>query len=186
LEKRRELDVNSAMARLQTVLRPLTSQPECDTCRLCEEHVGLVYLLGDEAPISRRHSLPVITSVKGAQYLSHTHNGLCVAFEAGAGRCQIYADRPLACRIYPLDLMCFKGVFWWVIYIECPIAQRFMHDRQMEVFIGITAALEKTFSKEYFQHWMKTERSTEDIEAFTFEELKVAKLRPFGGPINTL
>src|SRR5882762_4996977 len=96
---------------LYDILRPLSSQTECQSCTLCEEHVGLVYLVGSEA---KGHRLPIVMTSNTAQYLGRTHEGLCAAFDNEKGLCRIYNERPLCCRLYPLDLMKLEGRIWWV------------------------------------------------------------------------
>src|SRR5689334_20873206 len=108
---------------LRGALAFLTSQPECETCRLCEENVGLVYLIGDEAQRIPKLQLPILTTSHGVNYLGRTTDGWCCSFNPDSNTCKIYEDRPICCRIYPLDLMRINNEVWWVIHSECPIAQ---------------------------------------------------------------
>src|SRR5581483_798372 len=158
----------SQMESLYQVLRPLATQPECQSCRLCEEHVGLVYLLGDEAVKANEHSLPIITSSQGVQYLSRTRDGWCSSFDPNTNMCRMYADRPLCCRLYPLDLMQLEGAVWWVIHAECPIAQRFQKERRLAVLAAITDALERALSKEQLNRWLIQDKMSRGIESFSY------------------
>jgi Fe-S-cluster containining protein len=168
---------------LYDILRSLTSQPECATCRRCEEHVGLVYLLGDEADRVRDRSLPIVASSEGSRYLLRTRDGWCAAFNHVANTCRIYTARPLCCRLYPLDLMWLDGSLWWVIHIECPIAQRLQRIRHFELLIAITVAIENALSDEQLRAWRVTDRTSQRIEAFSSSEPKVLKLRLYGTPL---
>lgn len=182
----REIDTRKedVFQSLYDILRPLTSQPECATCRSCEEHVGLVYLLGNEAVRARNHGVPVSISLKGTQYITRMPDGCCAAFNPATNSCRIYAERPLCCRLYPLDLMNLDGIVWWVIHAECPIARRFQRDRHMEKLAAMTAALERELSEEQLRAWLRTDDASQSIEAFSSSQPVVFKLRRYGGAIG--
>jgi Fe-S-cluster containining protein len=171
---------------LYDILRPLASQPECKSCKLCEEHVGLVYLLGQEAAKSHDMEIPVSISSRGVQYLARTPDGWCAAFDPQANLCRIYNDRPLCCQLYPLDLMRLDGEVWWVIHDECPIARRFQRDRRLEILMAMTIALERTLSDEQLQSWLITDRVSQDIEAFSSSRPNVFRLRQYARPQRCL
>jgi Fe-S-cluster containining protein len=188
--------------RIYQLLSPLRSQRECETCRLCEENVGLVYLLGNEAQRVERLGVTVVRTADGIEYIARAPGGSvakgvgeprvtdqteachwCSCFDPDTNRCRIYDDRPLCCRIYPLDLMRLEGQLWWVIHSECPIAQRFEKEHQLHILVAITAAIEKELTDQELQRWMKEDQVSVRIEAFSFEAAKVHKLRPFRRPV---
>jgi Fe-S-cluster containining protein len=169
----------SSISDLYDVLHPLASQPECQTCRLCEEHVGLVYLLEDEASKLGNPSLPILTAAQD-QYLGRTRDGWCCAFDNENNACKIYDSRPLCCRIYPLDLMVVDEEIWWVIHSECPIAQRFQRERRLGVLAALTFSMEQRLSSEQIGRWIKQDRLSQIIEAFSFDQSKVVPLRKLG------
>ena len=35
-------------------------------------------------------------------------------------RCNLYEDRPLDCRLFPLDIIKENGKYWWCIFTICP------------------------------------------------------------------
>jgi Fe-S-cluster containining protein len=176
--------VKNDLRPLYDILRPLASQPECKSCKLCEEHVGLVYLLGKEATRSVDQGIPVSISSRGSQYLARTSKGWCAAFDPASNLCRIYNDRPLCCRLYPLDLMRLDGDVWWVIHAECPIAQRFQRDRHLEILTALTISLERTLSDEQLQSWLTTDRTSQNIEAFSSTRPNVIRLRRFGRSLS--
>ena len=53
------------LARLYVALKPLATQPECATCRKCEEHVGLVYLVRGESAQLDAVDVPLDQLVNG-------------------------------------------------------------------------------------------------------------------------
>jgi hypothetical protein len=80
--------------------------------------------------------------------------------------------------------MKLDGTVWWVIHAECPIAQRFQRDRQLEVLAAMTAALEREISEEQLRLWLASDKSSQRIEAFSASQPKVFKLRPYGRAIG--
>lgn len=172
------------MEKLYEILKPLASQSECETCRLCERNVGLVYVLGNEASKAQHHGLPILTTSQGVQYLGRTRDGWCCSFDPTTNTCRMYSDRPLCCRIYPLDLMRLNDTVWWVIHSECPIAQRFKQERRLGVLAAMTYAMEGALSDEQLQHWLTQDKTSQAIEAFAFDESEVIRLRRFGEPLT--
>lgn len=168
------------ISELYDLFKILTAQPECRTCSLCEEHVGLVYLLDSEAEKAKNSSLPVLTTSTGVQYLGRTREGWCCSFDPDANTCRIYEQRPLCCRIYPLDLMQLDGEIWWVIHSECPIAQRFQRERMLSTLAAATSAVEGKISESQLKRWMTQDRFSQMIEAFSYDESKVIRLRRYG------
>lgn len=173
----------SDLESLYGLLKPLTAQPECQTCRLCEEHVGLVYLFDDEASKAKKYRLPVLTTSQGVKYLGRTRDGWCSSFDPSTNTCSIYTDRPLCCRIYPLDLMKFDGIVWWVIHAECPIAQRFKRERRLSLLAAMTSTLEAAITSGQLENWLTQDKTSQAIEAFSSDEAKVIKLRRYGEAI---
>jgi len=169
----------SEFARLYDFLEPLSSQPECRTCRKCEEHVGLVYLLGDEAQGVEKVGGRLLVTSRGVQYLSRTAEGWCSCFDPATNQCRIYAQRPLCCRIYPLDLMHLGDGLWWVIHSECPIAQRLQAEHRLDILYGLTVRLEGEMSKEEIAQWTTQDDTSRVVEAFLSESAKVLPLRRF-------
>jgi Fe-S-cluster containining protein len=171
------------MRDLYEILQPLASQPECASCNLCERNVGLVYLLGDEAARIRAidQKLVSITS-KNVEYLNRKDGGWCACYSASANTCGIYNDRPLCCRLYPLDLMEIGQEVWWVIHSECPIGQRFQRQRQMDLLAAVTLALERHLGDERLQQWILQDRTSREIEAFHYDQLNVTKIRRLSSP----
>ena len=176
----------------------LSSQPECQTCRLCEEHVGLVYLLGKESARVRSHRLPVLRTMSGVEYLGRVpdrevrkeglspvspSHGWCSAFDPTTNMCRIYSDRPLCCRIYPLDLMRIDSQVWWVMHTECPIAQRFEKERRLGIIAAITARMERFISSDNLEDWLSQDKFSQIAEAFSHDATQVIRVRRYGEPI---
>jgi len=170
----------SSMHSLYEVLRPLTSQSECQTCKLCEENIGLVYLLDKETEAISKRNVPLSITSRGAQYIARTSQGCCAAFNSTGNSCTIYESRPLCCRLYPLDLVTKNGEIWWVIHIECPIAKRFLSERKLAVLATMTVAIEKKIDRELLQSWLINDRMSQNIEAFSSTRPRTIRLRRLG------
>jgi hypothetical protein len=74
------------------------------------------------------------------------------------------------------------GEVWWVIHDECPIAQRFRHERRLSILAAMTAAMEAVMSDEQLEKWLTQDKTSQGIEAFSVDEAKVFKLRRYGEP----
>lgn len=172
------------LERAYAALKTLSSQPECDTCRLCEENVGLVYVFRKEMARSKalRQSTCITSTPVG--YIERTEEGWCQHFDVETGRCGIYKARPLCCRLYPLDLMHLDGESWWVLHSECPIAKRFSHDRTLELLISITVQLEDALAESEISEWLVQDRVSQQIEAFHGEPSSIIKVRRLRAPTS--
>lgn len=163
--------------RAYSALMALSSQPECDTCRLCEENVGLVYVFKKEAARSESLRRSTCKTSESVAYVQRTRDGWCTHFSVEAGRCGVYEARPLCCRLYPLDLMQLDGEIWWVLHSECPIAKRFVVSRTLELLISVTVQLERTLVESDIGEWLSQDRVSQQIEAFHGDVASVVKLR---------
>lgn len=176
------MSLNSNIQNVYRIAEFLASQKECDTCNLCEKNVGLVYLLDNEFENIKRHNLEISSTNNGTDFLSRTRDGWCSAFDHVRNRCTIYNDRPLCCRIYPFDLMNFDREFWWVIFYECPIAQRFFTEKKEDILMAFTYSLEREMGDMLISEFIREDSISQHIDAFTGETPRVKKLRKFGSP----
>lgn len=168
----------AALALIYEAIRSLGGQPECTSCRRCEENVGLVYLLEDEAQQAKRRTLPVISVGKEAHYFSRTSHGWCPCFNPESNTCEIYNDRPLCCRLYPLDLGIYRGEAWWVLHGECPIAQRWVRERYLDAVATLLEHVEDLLDPSILRNWISQEKTSVVIESLELEELHLIRIRP--------
>ena len=171
------------MGALQTIydrLPFLTDQPECSTCRRCEEAVGLVYLLSNEpSRVIARGGLVSITS-EGVAYVRRSTTGFCSCFDSERNSCRIYSDRPLCCRLYPLDLIAIEGEIWWVLHENCPITDRLQREHQSDLISVALTNVERELTDNQLQEWLTQDRTSKRVEAFSTRPNNVIKLRRFG------
>lgn len=169
----------SKISSLHQSINMISNQPECKTCRLCEEHVGLVYLLGDEKEKLQEFENKIITTSQGISYVQRNKEGCCSFFNYDTYTCQIYYNRPLCCRIYPLDLIRVNDGIWWVVHNKCPIAQRFQREHQIDILISFTIRLEKRLTENNIIKWLEQDNLSKEIEAFGRESTSITKIRLF-------
>lgn len=176
------MSLNKKLQGVYNIAEFLSSQEECNTCNLCEKNVGLVYLLDNEMEKLKQHNLKISSTTNGTDFLSRTSDGWCSAFDHTRNRCTVYDDRPLCCRIYPFDLMHFDREFWWVIFYECPIAKRFFAEKKEDVLLAFTYSLEREMGNTLIAEFVREDKISQHIDAFTGETPLVKKLRKFGTP----
>ncbi|HEV2962479.1 MAG TPA: YkgJ family cysteine cluster protein [Candidatus Angelobacter sp.] len=172
---------------LYAIVEPLSSQPECLTCDLCERNVGLVYLINDESSRIKKDGHQVARTSEGVEYLSRSQSKKsatwCSCFDTAKNQCSIYPIRPLCCRLYPLDLMKIDGELWWIVHAECPIAERFDKERKLDALSSITIGLETVLSPEQLRGWRKIDDTSQTTEAFIGDQYRIHKLRRFGSSV---
>ena len=103
---------------LYEAVKKLSDMPDCKTCRLCEENVGLVYLLPQEEKIIKNLGIKIQKSTDKVNFIFRNKDGWCDAYDYKNNKCTIYNNRPLCCRIYPLDLIIIKKEIWWIVFKE--------------------------------------------------------------------
>jgi Fe-S-cluster containining protein len=162
---------------IYSAIASLGGQPECATCRQCEENVGLVYLLGPEAAHAKSRALPVIRVGESANYFSRTPHGWCPCYDPSTNTCGIYKNRPLCCRLYPIDLVHHEGRPWWVLHGECPIAQRWIQDRHTDVLVALLEQLEELLDPHILRDWISQDRTSSAIESLESDEMFLVPIR---------
>lgn len=116
-------------------------------CQKCKDPCcyGYVWLLKEEASRLYKKGVPIIEindninfiysfRSKNGKILLNQIKPPCVLSKKG--KCSIYKDRPLACRLYPIDIRKEGDTFYLVIHKEC-------------LFINEPAFLDKTISLIY-------------------------------------
>ena len=63
-------------------------------------------------------------------------------------RCQLYENRPLDCRLFPLDIIEDEGEYWWCMFTTCP-----QHERIREKLVPLIPKLEETITAEMFKQY---------------------------------
>jgi Fe-S-cluster containining protein len=48
-------------------------------------------------------------------------DGKCIFYSSQSGKCGIYENRPLDCKLFPMDIDVQDGKFVWILYRTCPV-----------------------------------------------------------------
>lgn len=89
------------------------SAPELSDCLAC----GSWCCRGERPFCSREEAARL-----GVKAIDCREGGDCVFLQDG--KCSRYEDRPLECRIFPLDVLAVDGVLTWVLWGLCPAWRR--------------------------------------------------------------
>ncbi|MEO5336310.1 MAG: YkgJ family cysteine cluster protein [Magnetospirillum sp. WYHS-4] len=90
----------------------------CKGCHTCCENSSAFVLSGE---VARMEALGVmLQDFDGVHFIPSAINGRCPML-TGEGRCSIYEDRPIGCRLFPFYLMDRRThPRQWVVYHFCP------------------------------------------------------------------
>ncbi len=77
---------------------------------------------------------------------------------AKCDRCHLYEERPLDCRLFPLDIIEEEGQYWWCIFITCP-----KHKEIRKKLIPLIPLLNKMITPKMFEQYKKQIEITKEI-----------------------
>jgi len=92
---------------------------DCNNCTSCCEHGGLVYVKDNEVERLKRLRVPLL-SIDALFFIKRLPDGSCPMLDQEEKKCSIYHDRPLCCRLFPLDVLHLNGELQWALSDECP------------------------------------------------------------------
>jgi Fe-S-cluster containining protein len=169
------LTESKSLNKLYKIANFLSNQEECKTCRLCEDNIGLVYVLNLEAKaIGREH---IVTTSAGINFFVRTSDNHCPYFEKESGTCNIYEKRPLCCRLYPLDLLFEDGEYWWIAYSDCPIFKRYEKNMSLNILRNKLLSLEYELDLETLKELKNIAINIRSIESIGRENFAFYKLK---------
>ncbi len=89
----------------------------CPECERCER--SLVYLTPAEQ--ARARELDLRLYGKGSATRLNRKGCRCPFYLGAAGGCAAYADRPLICHLFPIDIIEREedDTYWWVLFGAC-------------------------------------------------------------------
>lgn len=139
---------------------------ECIGCSKC---CYFPWLLKEEYPIQLNKFGKNVREINSIAFIMDFTN--CKF--ANENRCRIYLNRPIDCRLFPLDIIEEDGKYWWCIFTICPIYKKIS-----EKLILLIPQLEKLISYEIFRQYKKQIAITKEI--YPPYRLKLyEKIRPF-------
>jgi Fe-S-cluster containining protein len=101
------------------------------------------------------------------------------------GLCTIYEQRPLSCKLFPLDIFAFgPGKAEWVLFNFCPSEHRnFAHPKpgqpsEFELALTIVGGLEKEFSDEILREIKEATVAVGELDIFEPHRSAVRRLKP--------
>lgn len=166
---------SESLDKLYKIASFLSNQEECKTCSLCEDNIGLVYVFKHELKvIGRKHAVP--TSA-GLNFFVRTEDGHCPYFNKELGTCGIYENRPICCRIYPLDLLFEDGEYWWIAYSDCPIFKRYEKNMSLNILRNKLISLENALDTGTLKEWKNIAVNIRSIELIGREDFIFYKLK---------
>lgn len=169
---------SDSLNKLYEIVKFLSNQEECKTCRLCEDNIGLVYVFNTESKkIGHEHT---ISTSSGLNFFVRTHDNHCPYFNQESGKCGIYEDRPLCCRIYPLDIY-FDGIeYWWIAYSDCPIFKRYKKNLSLNILRNKLLSIEDTLDDENLEELKNIAVNIRTVELIGREDFAFYKLKKLG------
>ena len=148
---------------------------DCKGCIRCCEH-GLVYVVDDERERLINLGVPLV-SASGVSFIQRRSDGSCPMLDREGKRCTIYEDRPLCCRLFPLDLFAFEGELGWAVADKCPEDRKFFEASGASHFrLGgraireIAAALDGRMDDDLREFFRRKERAAARVEVIEVED----------------
>jgi Fe-S-cluster containining protein len=142
----------------------------CRGCTKCCES-GVVYVLPEEVEHLKSKGVPLI-NIEGIDYIKR-NNGVCSMLDKQHSNCSIsfYKDRPLCCRMFPLDIFNRQSHPSWGVYNYCPqenVKPILLTSEKPELdlfIISIIAdSMERALPKKVLNFIINEDRVTAEIE----------------------
>lgn len=141
----------------------------CNGCTECCES-GIVYVLPEEVSHLESIGVPLI-KIDGINYIKRNPYMICSMLDRQHSKCSIYEDRPLCCRIFPLDIFGRESKLLWGIYNYCPkknvkpiILRNQKPELDLEVISMMADSIEKSLPKKVLNFLFEEDRVTAQIE----------------------
>ncbi len=143
---------------------------ECDGCSKC---CYLPWLLKEEYPQMDNFG----KTVKEIDSIAFIMNSTACKY-ARENKCYLYADRPLDCRLFPLDIIEEDGKYWWGIFTLCP-----KHREIKNKLIPLIPKLEAVITPEIFDQYQKQIKISKIIYS-PYKLKQYEKIKRFRGGIS--
>lgn len=140
----------------------------CNGCTKCCES-GIVYVLPEEVNHLKSRGVPLI-NIDGIDYIQRK-NGICSMLDRQHSRCSIYEDRPLCCRLFPLDVFNRTTNPTWGVYNYCPpenvkpiILDGEKPELDLFIISIISDSIERVLPKKVLNFLINEDRVTAELE----------------------
>ena len=144
---------------------------ECNGCSLC---CHMPWLLTEEYNSNKDKFKGGIKQIDSVSFIMDQTR----CKYAVNDRCEVYQDRPLDCRLFPLDIIEDGGKYWWCIFTTCPqnIAIR-------KKLIPLIPKIEEILTAEMFEQYRgQIEVSKEVYLPYKNKQYELVRL--FGENVN--
>lgn len=156
----------------------------CRGCAKCCREGGPVYVLKREVRRLEEMGVPLFP-YKDFHFIRRLPGGQCVMLDKETGQCSIYEQRPLSCKLFPLDIFA-EGPHEveWVLFNFCPTGHRkFAHPKpgqpsEFELAIAITSRLERELPEEILREIKNATIAVGEIDIFEPNRSAVRRLKP--------
>lgn len=142
---------------------------DCAGCTKCCEK-GIAYVLPEEKANLESKGVPLI-EIDGISFIKRKNDGSCSMLDKVNKRCSIYADRPLCCRAFPLDIFSRRGSLEWGVYTYCPtdrlipitkVGEEAALDNDVALYLA--SALEKYLTSDILQFLEREDKVVSQVE----------------------
>lgn len=82
-----------------------------------------MYVLDMETHRLASLGVPILT-LDGVNFIQRLQDGSCPMLDRKHKKCSIYSNRPLCCRLYPLDALSIGGRIHWALATLCPMDRK--------------------------------------------------------------
>ncbi|MHC5056182.1 MAG: YkgJ family cysteine cluster protein [Planctomycetota bacterium] len=167
-------------AELYDVLDELSRELRCGTCSVCEN--DLVYLLPGEVVRFREFGASLV-DVDGVSFVAKQPgcDELCPFRDRSGGQCTIYDQRPVCCRMFPLDISSRGSELWWVARSYCP---KVAYDRDLigDHLVPYIPRIERCLNDDLLSFMAHVDGVTGNMEAYLGIQSGSRFIRPVGAP----
>lgn len=183
------MKLSELYAPLAPVERAIQSKMvHCDGCVHCCNTTGLIWVLPSEVEPMRAVGANLGVSEHGELFYVSRQTPNCPMLDLEKRQCTIYQERPLCCRLFPLDMRFQPGRLpRWVLFHTCP-ENRMKSLNKLKVLVGAIETLlpQSTFSEMAFASGQMDALNIADLEATDYATVRFVKAQriPRRFPVN--
>jgi Fe-S-cluster containining protein len=139
---------------------------KCDNCHSCCKHSS-GFVLSHEVERLKKLKVP-LQKVGNIHFMALNPDGTCPNLN-DQNKCSMYEDRPIACRMFPLNLMDRQDfIKKWVFFSFCPTENQLLMDASGYVsnrlILMTTHELEKCFNRQEIEEMLEADRMVSQVD----------------------
>jgi Fe-S-cluster containining protein len=165
---------------VRNFLDSLCSVMSCESCNLVTRCCSSEYVYVLPIEIERYKYLDIPIFEFSGSYFLQKERGKCVFFSERTKSCKIYEERPIVCRMYPIDLSYEKGEMVWSYFAECPwLCSNYETGILDNTLRNIISFLEVYFTEELLAQFQKTNMVYPRLDPDYLNGHRYKAIRPF-------